>query len=157
MAYFDNCKTIEDVKKLYRKLALEFHPDRGGNTETMQSINNAYSFAVAKLAKGTQFESDEIKISEDFQKIINELINLEGLTIDIVGNWLWVHGDTRPHKDMIKSVGLWWANKKKMWYYRPANFKGGRGTKTYEQITNKYGKTTVKNSTQGGTNYLKFS
>jgi hypothetical protein len=82
MAYFDNVKTIEDVKKLYRKLALEFHPARGGNTETMQSINDAYSFAVAKLAKGTRFESDEIKISENFQKIINDIINSGRLTIN---------------------------------------------------------------------------
>ena len=89
MEYFDNCKTILDVKKLYKKLALEFHPARGGNTETMQSINTAYSFAVAKLAKGTRFESDEIKTSENFQKIINEIINSGRLTIDIVRFWLW--------------------------------------------------------------------
>jgi hypothetical protein len=145
MKYFNSCKTIEEVKKEFKKLALANHPDRGGRTETMQEINNAYSFAIAKLAKGTQFANDEIKIAEDFKKIIEALMNLEGLVIDIVGNWLWVHGDTKPFKGIIKSCGLFWANKKKMWYYRPENSKGGNGKKSYSEITAKYGCKTVTN------------
>ena len=150
MKYFNECKTIEEVKKTYKKLALQNHPDRGGSTEVMQSINNEYSFAIANIANGTQFQDEDIKIAEDFQKIINELINLEGLIIDIVGNWLWVYGDTKTHKEAIKSVGLWWAKKKKKWYYRPANAKGGNGKKTYEQITSKYGVKTVKSNGTNG-------
>jgi hypothetical protein len=143
MKFFKNCQTIEEVKTTFKKLALQHHPDRGGCTQTMQEINSEYSFAIANIAKGTQFQNEEIKIAEDFQSIIEQLINLEGLIIDIVGNWLWVHGDTKPFKEAIKKAGLFWANKKKMWYYRPANAKGGNGKKTYAEITQKYGRQTV--------------
>lgn len=144
-SYFINCKTLEDVKKTFKKLALELHPDRGGSTEKMQILNAQYADAIRIISNGMEFEKDEQAIAEDFAKIINELINLEGLIIDIVGNWIWVYGNTQTHKEAIKNVGLWWARKKKKWYYRPANFKGGRGNKTYEQITAKYGRKTVTN------------
>ena len=40
--YFKNIESIEDLKQQYKKLAMENHPDKGGNTETMQAINNEY-------------------------------------------------------------------------------------------------------------------
>ena len=33
----------EDIKKSYRKLALKFHPDKGGNPDTFKSISEAFS------------------------------------------------------------------------------------------------------------------
>jgi len=30
--YFSNCKTLEEVKRLYKKLALQYHPDRPGES-----------------------------------------------------------------------------------------------------------------------------
>ena len=32
----------DKVKAVYRELSLEFHPDRGGNTEAMKAINLFY-------------------------------------------------------------------------------------------------------------------
>ena len=34
--------TIELIKKQYKKLALKYHPDKGGDAERMQKLNNAY-------------------------------------------------------------------------------------------------------------------
>ena len=42
MKYFTGCKTIEEAKKLYRRLAMENHPDRGGDLDTMKAINTEY-------------------------------------------------------------------------------------------------------------------
>lgn len=42
MKYFTNCKTIEEAKKLYRRLAMENHPDRGGDLDTMKAVNAEY-------------------------------------------------------------------------------------------------------------------
>ena len=40
--YFYNCHTLEEVKRKYKELAMLHHPDRGGNTATMQEINLEY-------------------------------------------------------------------------------------------------------------------
>lgn len=39
MEYFNNIRSLADLKKQYRALALANHPDRGGSTEAMQRIN----------------------------------------------------------------------------------------------------------------------
>lgn len=39
MNYFQNISSLADLKKKYRRLAIDNHPDKGGSTETMQRIN----------------------------------------------------------------------------------------------------------------------
>ena len=41
--YFSNCKTQAEAKALYRELVKEHHPDAGGDTRTMQDINEQYA------------------------------------------------------------------------------------------------------------------
>lgn len=59
MKYFKNCNSIEEVKTQYKKLALENHPDRGGDTATMQAINAEYAFAIALLLKGSKLSAEQ--------------------------------------------------------------------------------------------------
>lgn len=40
--YFNNVKSLEDLKKQFKQLAMKHHPDRGGDAETMKAINNEY-------------------------------------------------------------------------------------------------------------------
>lgn len=42
--------SARDIKKAYRRMALKFHPDRGGSHEKMQEINEAYENAM-RLAR----------------------------------------------------------------------------------------------------------
>ena len=39
MAYFQNIHSLADLKKEYRRLALQHHPDKGGDTAVMQQVN----------------------------------------------------------------------------------------------------------------------
>ena len=147
MKYFSACKTIVEVKALYKQLAKQFHPDLGGDTATMQQINNEYTFACAKILKGENLSSEEaeqqIKLSEEYRKVIEQIINLPHIIIEVVGHWIWVTGSTYPVKERLKTAGLYFAPKKHAWYYRAEEYKTTGGKKTLEEIRRKYGSETI--------------
>lgn len=43
MTYFLDVKEKNDLKSRYRKLSLVYHPDKGGEVEKMQAINEEYN------------------------------------------------------------------------------------------------------------------
>ena len=144
MRFFYECETLQQVKALYKKLALEYHPDRGGDTATMQAINAEYAYATALLLKGAKLsEQDteqELRFSEDYRIVIEKIINLPGIKIEIVGLWIWVTGETKAVRQELKNAGLFYASKKLAWYYRRADLKELRGgKKSLDEIRSKYG------------------
>lgn len=147
MKFFTGCTTLQDIKALYKKLAKENHPDLGGDTATMQVINTEYAFACAKIARGAGLSEEqtdtEIKLSEQYREVIEKIIHLSGIVIEIIGNWIWVTGNTRPVKDTLKSAGLFFASKKSAWYYRSDVFKARGNGAPLTEIRRKYGSETI--------------
>ncbi len=47
--YFDRCKTVEEVKDKFKRLAKLVHPDHGGDVALMQEINTEYDKALYSL------------------------------------------------------------------------------------------------------------
>lgn len=144
MTYFKNCASLNDVKSLYRTLAKSNHPDKGGDLATMQAINNEYAYAIRAIAKGLDLSAEEIENeilnAEQYQTAVNAIINLEGINIEICGGWIWVTGNTFPHKDIFKSNGFFFAHKKVAWYFRSPEYKvNNRKKMTLEEIRHKYG------------------
>ncbi|MEI7597592.1 MAG: J domain-containing protein [Bacteroidota bacterium] len=145
--YFSNCKTLEEVKKHFKNLAFIHHPDCGGDTARMQEINAEYQSVIKNpffaFSKQTEEEQHEfIKYPE----IISQIIGLNGVTIEIIGNWIWVSGNTYPHREQLKKSGFYFASKKTMWYYRPDDCKSSNTKpKTIEEIRLKYGSDKVAN------------
>ncbi len=41
MAYFQNIHSLAELKKEYRRLALQHHPDKGGDTAIMQHLKGS--------------------------------------------------------------------------------------------------------------------
>lgn len=151
MKFFQNCTTLEEVKSLYKKLAFENHPDKGGDTETMQTINAEYAFASARMLKGANLSDEQteqqIKFSEEYRRIIEQIAHLP-VTIELVGLWIWVTGNTYPLRKQLKTAGLFFASKKQAWYYRSEDLKELRGSKkTLDEIRSKYGSELVNNNT----------
>ena len=52
-------KTLEELKTIYRKLAMQHHPDRGGDSETMKEVNNEYDQLFPKLKNIHQTKDGE--------------------------------------------------------------------------------------------------
>ena len=42
MTYFQNIHSLADLKKEYRRLAMQNHPDKGGDTAIMQQVNSEF-------------------------------------------------------------------------------------------------------------------
>ena len=49
MQYFENVKTVDELKRQYKALAFKHHPDRGGKVEDMQAINAEYDALFARV------------------------------------------------------------------------------------------------------------
>ena len=147
MIYFKECRTIEEVKARYRTLAKIFHPDCGGSTELMQQLNDEYSVACNTVLSGEDLTSEEaqeeMKLSEEYRRVIEQIIPLPGIKIEIVGDWIWVTGNTYPVKKQLKEAGLFFASKKVAWYYRAEEYKTTGSKKSLEEIRAKYGSETV--------------
>ena len=145
MKYFTNINTLDELKAAYRRLSMKHHPDRGGDTATMQEINAEHDELFERLKKQHNASADEFhqttETPEEFREIIELLLKLEGLTVELCGSWLWIGGDTRQHKETLKAAGCHWSNNKKLWYWHHAEEgrKWRRGKATMSDIRMKYG------------------
>lgn len=142
--FFKDCKTLQEVKQLYRELCKVHHPDKGGDTATMQIINCQYTSAINIIANnGTLSEeqaNNEILNAEQYKQAINAILNLEGLQIEICGGWIWVGGNTYQHKTTLKQNGFYFASKKCQWYFRSAEYKtSSKKSHSMDEIRAKYG------------------
>lgn len=149
MRWFNDCATLDEVKAKYKKLAKQYHPDLGGDTATMQEINKEYAFATAKAVKGADLSDEEaeneILSSEAYRKAIEQIIHLDGITIELVGYWIWVTGNTYPVRATLKEAGFLFAHKKVAWYFRTAEYKVTKGSgKSLDEIRDKYGSEVLK-------------
>lgn len=117
----DKYLTLESLKKAYRSWSKKLHPDLGGSTEEMQILNNEFDYIITNRLFGS-FASDKdsktTTFSSDLAEIIRRIIHIEDITIEIIGCWPWVYGNTFPHKDELKAAGFHFSRQKKMWYYQ---------------------------------------
>ena len=137
---FKEVTGINEAKKVYKTLAKKLHPDVGGTEEEFKILNSVYN----NLIEHKIYFSSGVKIDIELEKIISLILHFENITIELVGSWIWVSGDTKEIKDKLKDLGFKWASKKKMWYF--GEFKGvnmGK-TKSMNDIKNKYGSQTMK-------------
>lgn len=133
MNKYDACKILElegdinpeIVKRAYRKACMKYHPDRNpAGLEMMKAVNQAYE-VLKDLSETISFDSHDTNqtYGDDLNEALNAIIGLSGLEIEVCGTWVWVSGDTKPHKDALKAAGYKWASKKMMWYFRPEEYK----------------------------------
>ena len=104
MTYFKNVETLEELRKQYKELLKQYHPDNpNGSTAATQAINAEYDklFKVlkdrheSKTADSENGKADFNKKYYDFSEdqalrdMLNKIIGFDGITIEIIGNWIW--------------------------------------------------------------------
>jgi hypothetical protein len=47
------------------------------------------------------------------------------VSVERIGDWLWVSGDTKSIRDELKVLGFHWGSKKKAWYFKGRESKRG--------------------------------
>ena len=148
-------ETLEELKAAYRKLAQIHHPDRGGDTATMQAINAAYDELfprlkdVHKTKDGETYTArqESTETAAEFQDLITQLMRMDDIVIEVIGCFVWVTGDTKPHKEQLKALGFKWHMKKTAWYLAPEGYRQ-RSRREYglDEIRSMYGTSGAVNS-----------
>lgn len=152
-------QNLNELKKAYQKLCFKHHPDRGGDTATMQQINAEYDFLLKNLigkeddanyGEQSYWESkaQQTEVEKTVQEKIQAIIGLDGLEIEIIGVWIWVSGNTKEHKEKLKELGFKWVKTHSKWCFMGRKSLG-RGSYTMDKMRERYGSQTVKNGTGG--------
>ncbi len=136
---FRDVTGINEAKKIYKTLAKKLHPDVGGSEEAFKLLNKIYT----DLIEHKIYFSNESKFDIEIEKIISRILHFENITIEVVGSWIWLSGDTKAIKDTLKDLGFKWASKKMMWYYGEMKAKNPT-PKSMDEIKSKYGCETLK-------------
>ena len=161
--YFSNVTTLEELRRQYRDLLKKYHPDNaGGNTEACQEINAEYDklFKILKdrhESKTADSQNDQNTKQPDYsqnmydwendkalREVLEKIINFDGIEIEIVGQWIWISGNTYGYKNELKEIGFKWASQKKQWFWHGEQFrKKSHKTLSMEDIRSYYGSTKV--------------
>ena len=151
MKYFANCKTLEELRKEYKRLLKQYHPDNaGGSEEATKEINNEYEklFDILKNQSSSQKEKEQFnrKMDEAFRDILNQIIDLD-VDVEIIGSWIWVGGNTYAIKETLKRLGFNWIGKRKMWAWHEEEYiKRRNSNKTLDELRSYYGSEVVKST-----------
>lgn len=151
MNYFSDCNTVESTKSLYRELAFKYHPDRnpGIDIEIIKQINNQYKAKLESL-NGSKSTNDNIEFTYKYnpdieQELIDKIsellkIDFNDLEFYLIGQWIWVSGNTKPYKEKLKQLGFLWNSNRLLWYYRPESQKSYyKSTRSLSDIAKSYG------------------
>lgn len=150
-SYFASCKTVAEVKKLYRELAMQHHPDRGGDTATMQEVNRQYQQALKACDGQTTMGDDRrehtycynVQMEQAIIDFIDQLIRsdalVDGVDAYLIGTWVWIMGKTKPVKETLKGIGCKWHAKRECWFWHAEEARSWYSNKGLDSLAYQYG------------------
>lgn len=156
MKYFNNVSDLSELRRQYKELLKIHHPDNGGNVADMQEINAEYD-KLFKMLKDkhnskatdsdkTSYDNMKYDFAEDekLREMLNKVIGFHGITLEVIGNWLWAF-DSYNYRKELKELGFRYAKNKKAWYWHSEAFrKKSRKSLSMDDIRNYYGSTEIR-------------
>ncbi len=127
MKWFKNINTIEDLRKAYRQLLKQYHPDcENGSVKITQEINAEYDLLFEHLKSSSQSSTNTSETNpntenEAFKDILNIIIAFD-MDIEIIGAWIWCF-ECYSYKNNLKNLGFNYAPKKKAWCWHYGEYK----------------------------------
>ena len=104
--------------------------------------NNAYD-------KQSSYDNMKYDFAEDelLREMLQKVIYLSDITIEIIGAWLWISGNTYHHRKELKELGFKFASQKKCWYWHSESFrKKSHRHLSMDDIRDYYGSTEVESN-----------
>lgn len=160
--YFKNVESLEQLRKQYRDLLKKYHPDNGGSEDITKAINTEYDqlFKILKdkheskstddsgnaNAKASDYNQNMYDWENDkaLREVLQKIINFDGIEIDLVGYFIWVDGNTYPHREALKEIGFRWSRQRRKWYWHDGEYRRYSNKKlSFADIQNRYGSTKV--------------
>lgn len=59
--------------------------------------------------------------------------------MNIIGSWLWVSGETKPIKEILKELNFKWHDVRKCWYLKFTYTKSTLCNLNFDELQNLYG------------------
>ena len=156
MKWFKDVKSLDELRKLYRKLVIRYHPDNGGSEDIIKEVNAEYDILFKRLKSDFEHKdtysgaTDKQRQQYDWKKdkLIREkvmqLARFEGIKVEIIGVWIWV-SECYAYRKELKELGFHWARQKQMWYLHFDDFhKFSSKPASMSYIREKYGSMEVK-------------
>ena len=79
------------------------------------------------------------------KEFFKQLLSTKDITIEKIGRWIWISGNTKQLKEELKKNNFKWSYKKQMWYYHKGKYRNiGNYEMTIEEIKAKYQSQTLR-------------
>ena len=120
--YFEGCLSLNEAKQRYLAIANEYHPAKG--QDPIQLFMARLEFQQLARDPVYAFNQSSQDVQADFLNfpdVVDKLIGWR-LTVEMIGSWLWVTGNTYPQREALKKMNFIYEEFKRAWYYRPASY-----------------------------------
>jgi hypothetical protein len=141
MNYFEHCQSVEEAKKHYRELLMQYHPDHAGQegeatTKEIIAQFNAFLKGFMSHSFNSYYEDKEWKPAADtvtpFQDILQKIISFD-CEIEIIGYWIYCFKSYEV-REQLKELGFWFTSKHKAWVYSGKAKRNIPGKETIDEL-----------------------